>query len=426
MRKEIIILILLLILPLVSAVNLNIKDSYKPGETLLGTVEGNFLVQLTQENFYFYSDRSQIPLIFDLAKIQDKYYFYALLPVEERNYSLVIKDASFFENGKEQHQDIEKNFSVKGNVSDFSVYPGFLIMRNDSSVYAESLNSPLIVSAKFLNSSQSVNVPIAQKKKIIFSPAGVSEFSVSAIELSALSTKYSIPVAIIPAANPAKENITETKKFRFSRSEYSLSVHERNTTNSYILLENLGETPITNITLHISDIEDILSITPDYISEIKEMGQARINLTITANTVKTYMGIITAYSGNYSTEVLLTINSLYKNETLPLPTPPTPSEKQTCSEMLGILCSSGESCSGTSVLAFDGACCTSGECQKKKSYLGTIIGIVILLIVAAGLFYLYKKTRKKKVSSEEILKKNQERFEEKMQNKEIRGSLSRS
>ena len=426
MKRGILMLIfVLLLINLVSAININIKQEYKPGETLIGTLEGNFLSQLTPENFYFYSDREQIPLVFDIAKIQDKYYFYAILPAEERNYTLLIKDVKYYENARENIKDIEKNFSVLGNVSDFFVYPGFLIMRNSSEFFIESLSNSLAVSVKFLGSVQSVFVGFAQKKKISIE-ANISNFTLAEAEVSGLNTKYLIPVLILSKSNITGKNITETEKFRFSKSEYSFAVNKRNETIFKIYIQNLGNSEIKNINLNFSDtLQDTLKISPEEISSLPEMESKSIELIINAKTIKKYLGKITASSGNLSAETFIIINSYEENATLPAFISNNSGEIS-CSDLNGVLCLENQDCSGTSQETFEGLCCISGSCQEKKSYWGYIIGIIILIGVAAGLYYLYQRSKKAKISSEDIIKNRREKFEERINPKEITGSLTKT
>ena len=418
---------LLLILPIVSAVNINIQDNYPPGETLIGTLEGNFLSQLTQQNFYFYSNRVQIPLIFDIAKIQDKYYFYALLPVEEKNYTLLIKDVKYYENGHEFIQDLEKNFSVSGNASDFSVWPGFLIMKNSSEIFIESLSKSLTASVKFLNSTQQVQVGFAQKKKVSLE-ASVTNFTLTEVEVSGLNTKYLIPAAILSKSNISEiVNITETEKFRFSKSEYNFSVNKKNETEFKIYLQNLGDIEIKDISLNFSDtLQDTLNISPAEISALGEQDSQAIILTVNAKSVKKFIGKISATSENYSAESFIIITSFEENAALPQPPVSNTTGEISCADLNGVLCFSNQECSGTSQNTLEGLCCISGGCQEKTSYWGYIIGIIIIITIGAGLYYLYIRSKKAKISSEDVLKKQTEKFEERINPREIRGGLTKT
>lgn len=425
MKKELLMLfMILLVLPLVSAVNFDMKSNFQPGETLLGTLEGNFLSQLTQQNFYFYSDRSQIPLLFDIAKIQDKYYFYALLPAEEGNYTLIIRDAKYYENGKEVQADLEKNFTVSGNISDFSVYPGFIIMKNESSLSVESKSQPLAVSAVFMGSTQTVQVPIAQKKKLSFSAQGVNNFTLTSIQLSALNTKYSIPVAILSSSPENKTSVLD--EFRFSDSKYAFSVYEKNRSSFKIYLQNLGKNKRDNIRLIYSDtLKGTIAISPENITQLNGAEFAVINIIIEAKTYKTFQGTLTAYSGNESAETFITINSIESGKPLPANTN-IQNKLSSCAEINGIICDSGQSCSGELRDSIEGLgiCCTNGLCEENKSYWGTIIGIILIIAVAGALYYLYRRSKKANITSEDIMRKTTKKFEER--NSEIRGSLAKS
>jgi len=425
MKKELIFIgIMLLILPMVSAVNINLNDNYKPGETLIGTIEGNFLNQLKLDDFYFYSDRSQIPLVFDSARIQDKYYFYALLPVVERNYTLIIRNAHYYENGREIISDLEKSFTVSGNVADFSVYPGFLIMKNQSHITLESLNQPLSVSVNFLDSIQDVNVPIAQKKKVKLEARGIETFTLAEIEISALDTKYLVPVAILSSSEKENINLSDAIKFRFSKSEYNTSVYEKETASMKIYLQNLGNIPLDNINIILSDtLKDIVDLSDYKIDSLGESESKEIILSITPATYKTYFGIIAASSGNYSAETYLTINSIQTGQ--PLPDIPDSTDRQaSCYDLQGGFCLEAQQCSGEIVDSIEGECCV-GSCIQATSYTSTIIGIVLILIVAAGLYFLYKRYKKAKPGEEDGLKRAREKYAERISPKEVSGNLTR-
>jgi hypothetical protein len=410
--KKSLLLTLLLFMPLVLAVDINIKDSYKPGETLIASIEGNFLSPLSTEDIYFYSDREQIPLVFDLARIQDAYYLYALLPNTEREYTIEIKDAYYFENGVENRKDIQKNLSVSGNITDFSVSPGFLIARNNFTIYAESKNSALTVSAKFLGSSQQVYIPAGQKKKIYFTVSGVTNFTLSYLELSALSTSYSVPVIVIPflnASNVSSENITTIgEEFKFLKSDYNLSVNVGKEESFNLYLVNLGD-EVRDIKINFSEeLEDIMTLDPVEIDTLAQSESKKITLKIKTDSEGVYSGKITASSENHSATSYLTINSLPENVTI---FPPITTENETCGFIAGSKCASDEQCNGESVQAADGACCL-GACQKKpKSSAGTIIGVLLIVLVLGGIVFFYMKTRKGKTNPNEILKKRQQEAE---------------
>ena len=60
--KKTILILLLLILPLMTAVEVNMNTEFAQGETLMAKISGNFLEQVEKENILFYRDHVRIPL----------------------------------------------------------------------------------------------------------------------------------------------------------------------------------------------------------------------------------------------------------------------------------------------------------------------------------------------------------------------------
>jgi len=130
MKKTILILLafLILILPLISAVEIDMKTEFNQGETLMVEISGNFLEYLEKENIFFYREHVKIPLDYDIAKIDNKYYVYAQLGDKEpNNYSLRIENTRYMQGVNIVEEDIIKNFVITDNLVDFKINPGFII-----------------------------------------------------------------------------------------------------------------------------------------------------------------------------------------------------------------------------------------------------------------------------------------------------------
>lgn len=405
MKNISVLLILLLILPLVSAVDINLKQEFKPGETMLANIEANILTPIKVQDIYFYSGRVQIPILFDVARIGDISYIYAQLPLTERNYTIVIKNLHFYENGIEQVKDIKKDFQVAGNVTDFSVSPGFIIATGDFSISIESKNKKIELQTTFLEEEKTVEVPAGQKKKILFSH-DLKNFTVTQLELSALNTVYSIPVAIIPKNDEAPENLTIIKSFRFNKDEFEFEVRVGEERTFSIYLQNLGDSKIEDIKIFVSnELKDIIQVSPEEMD--LEAGESnKTLLIIDADDIDEFEGKIYADSENFSTSSDLIIISKDEDEEIaPV------EEDDICIIKNGFICESGYTCSVSVVKASDtDECCINGSCDKKKSYTGTIIGIVLLLAVAGAVVFLYLRSKKKPESAEEIIKKKTESY----------------
>ena len=94
--------LMLILTPFFSALEINIlEQSYDPQETLQAEITGNFLT-LGSKNIFIYRHGipRPMPVISDLMLKNDIYYFYAILPRTEGNYSLKIEDAEYLVEGK--------------------------------------------------------------------------------------------------------------------------------------------------------------------------------------------------------------------------------------------------------------------------------------------------------------------------------------
>jgi hypothetical protein len=416
------LLMLLFLLPLVSAINLDINSIYSPGETIIGSIEGNFISPITSNNFYFYSDRSLIPIQTKVAFINDKYYFYGQIPSLERNYTLIVKNLHYLEL-EEKTGEIEKNFSVSGNISDFSVSPGFIIENQSFSIKVKSILSKTDISAAFENSKQNITLSAGQEKELFFNGKN-STFS--QLTLKSENIEYLIPVSLsLPInntsntnkTNKTSENHTISTDFKFSVSEYNFTVNKGKSDKFSLYLLNNGD-KVENISFSISDILKLaINISPSSIDTIKEGESARIEINVETSQIGTYKGKITALSDSGDAEIFLSINSIEQNTTI--------IRDFTCISYGGIVCSENQQCAVSTINSSDGACCI-GICNESTSYTPIVIGISIVLLIAIGVYFLYTKSKNKEFKPEEMIEERKKKFESRISpNIENRDSLSR-
>ena len=128
-------------------------------------------------------------MIYDLLKIQDKYYLYALLPDKQRNYTLIIKNAHYLESGAEKQEDLKFAFEVSGNTSLFTINPGLMVTNKDFDIKAESNVKTISLSANFLEANQEVQIPAGQTKTIRFSVSNIKEFTLTYLTLKSESLR---------------------------------------------------------------------------------------------------------------------------------------------------------------------------------------------------------------------------------------------
>lgn len=323
------ILIVLFTINLISAVEIKLsKDKYQPMETLQAEITGNFIDSLTNNNLLIYKQGvpRSTPVISDLTKQGDIYYFYAILPNQEGNFSIKIENARYTEGGTEKTDIVVKEFEIKKtNESALSINPGFVKTSEDFSVKIKALNKNQEVSATLNGKTQNISVIEDSEKTMSFSVANLSG------KYNLKINSYTIPIFIIEKTIINNTPINQT---------------------------NINQT--TNIT------EPKINITNKTDNEVKAMH---------------------------------------------------------CSDF-GKECESNEECDGETKPSLDSGSCCVGICTEKKQTSYTWIGVVIIVIVLVAVVFLYLKAKKRKPpTSEEILKSKSDKFDERMENKEVSGKL---
>ena len=211
--KRTILILLLLILPLMTAVQVDMKKEFAQGETLMVKISGNFLDQLQKENIFFYRQDVKIPLEYDIIKINDEYYLYALLGDKTpNNYSLRIENIRYMQGTSISEEDIIKEFVITEEIVDFSIEPGFIITDEEFFIRVQNLqdfkieidineNKTEIVMGffeslfkGFQTSDNSIELLSGEIKDLQFNLGNETSFRF--VELSTENINYSIPVYV--------------------------------------------------------------------------------------------------------------------------------------------------------------------------------------------------------------------------------------
>jgi len=421
MKKLVLLLNLLLILSIASAVEIQLsKDSYDSSETLQAEILGNFLDNIREESIHFYRERN-IPVDYDLLKLEDKYLLYALLPSKEGNYSLKIKNVRYVTETGTSSEDVVKEFTIKkSNTTSLSVNPGFIFTDEDFYIIVKA-NKNIEIETEFLGDAQSYSLVQNREEKIHFSVEDVVNYTETSLRIQ----DYQIP-AIIFVEKPL--NITEISKFRFTPSEINAVILKKETHLLQVSLINLGRRNITNINLspNISDSDLKVTVFPSSI-EVLEAGDIKfVNISFSSEKVKNFTGEIVASSDNATAELAYDIKiTTNKSEVNTSIDPPV--KAKSCDELNGTICAADEICDGTTIFIQNDYCCT-GECTGDNGGGGGsswIYGIIIVVVVILGIvgFSIYAKKRQKPLN---VLKKRQENFEGRMSGKEVKGGLTKS
>lgn len=418
MKKKMVILLFLIILPIITAIEITFsKDSYQPKETLQAEITGNF-ISLTSDNIFIFKDDKlhSEPVIKDLTKQNNIYYFYAILPNEVGNFTFQI-EAEYLERGIIKNDPIKKEIDILyKNDSDLSINPGFLIPKEDFFIKVKSLYGNTDLTAKFEATGETKELFLIEEIEEII------KFSLPELppmKSSLTINDYKIPVFLIKKLD--KEEIL---KIEFIPYSLSGTIIENKDYFFRVVVKNSGNKNLTNIKFS-SDLNT--KIFPEQIDLLEPNAIRIINLTIKVEKVDGNLlgNIIAEFSNNsFNLPVLFEIT---KNESdVKIDDIQIIKDRFSCGE-LGVICQETQVCTGETTESLDGPCCI-GQCseQKKSSY-STYIGIILLIILILIIIYVIWKVRKRnKIKSpKEILRSRSSRFEDRMKGREIDGGLDR-
>jgi len=406
--------LILLFFPFISAVELNMKDSFQQGETMIAKVSGNFVTQITQDNVFFYKGHVRIPVDWGMAKINDDYYIYALLEGKTQdNYSISIENVQYMKGSQIISDNIIKNFTITNSTADFSLKPGVITTSSDFSLQVQNLQDKQItINAKtpttnnserdiFVSSANShqdsIIVKSGEIKNINFI-LGSGQSSLQMVELSSGNFTYEIPVYITTSSTESKPLL-----FRIEPTEIISSIPTNSVTKRTLYIYNTGSSEITNVSLSLSDaIKPFVNLSKNTIDKIAANSNAQIDLSFFSSgeinadgTLKAMENGVIAYS---QISLKFLNNYVQPNQTQSY-------TEKTCAESQGVICNQDEKCDKETIYARDNVCCL-GTCQTTSSnpWTGRIIAIVILAVIATALVWFYKKKYKKAKNKVDLLK----------------------
>lgn len=428
MKKELVLLVLLLSLSFISALpELSFPDKLQPGETGLGVLSGNFAKTLSSSDLLFYEGEKQIFIESDMVFYGGAYYLYAYTS-RQGNFTLKINNI-LYKDPELKSINIVKDFQVakefqtinNSSVSQIlSIKPGAILTSSTSKLILSNKGDiDLKVSVQFENSTQSLNISKGDFKEIPISPT--LEFSMISIDSY---KKFSIPVIFASLKNNTP--IT-TRNISIVPSFLKVEMNQGQNQTKQIFFVNPDKSDIENFS--ISKESEMISYDPN--SSLSGRNETlSINLIFSSNLLGSFTNIVNftfSQDGIVKTITLpIEIYVFSENTTLPSDTNNTDNSSSvpSCSQLGGVVCSAGI-CTGTGTYSIEGYCCI-GQCNvpqpASSSGSGWIIGIIIILALAAGGFFVYKKYKgTKPAQAEDTIKKKAELYE-----KRISGGLTRN
>ncbi len=391
MKKSVlIILLILLVFPLTSAISTTMKAVYQPGETMIIEIRGNILQPIEKSDVVFKRSNVAVAPIYDVKRVGDKYFLYAQLNAQQFNvntaYTLFINNIDTTVNGVVTSVNFNQTFSLEGNISAYSINPGFAISSTDLE---------FIITSN-LDQQQSINADFPSEQAITLNP-GANQI-VMPIESAAPGFRvinmgiYQVPVMIL-GQGQTQQNV----RLRIFPPRLESTILSGEAVTYPIQIINDGD---TNVTGAYFDYDfNLFEITPSIIGTIAPNETKYFNLTL-RNADAPINNEITIRAGEFSKAMLLSIN-LTENASQII-TPYLNSSNINsllyCSEIKeGKFCAANEVCSGETSPSLDGQCCVgSCEVQEETSYswVGWLF-LVIAILIIAYIFLKYRKGKKK-------------------------------
>ncbi len=404
MKKVLVLIWVILFFGVVSGLSIDTeKDVFSKGETFMATLEGNILEPISKSDVSFNRGHVQIPLEYDIVKLEDKHYIYAILQYNAEDLNLEIEDVYFKENNEIKTENLIKNFSVGNTTADFYVRPGFVSVSDDFEIeFYNNLNSEIDIEYSLANVSKSVSVRAQEGEDVGIDTSGIFSTGVYFMEVSSGDTSYSVPVYFVASETEQEfpdEPVTDDARIRFDLDEIQAELKKDERNIFAVNLKNTGGEIAEEIVVYVEGIEGV-ELNVNDIGSLGVGEEVEIEISIEQGDVGEFSGIVVAEGLNTSDEILLNIKVGGENV---VPSSSVKGEKS-CSELGGQKCTT---CYGYNVPSSEGLCCI-GSCEPEAENEGInwwAIGIVSLILVGIFLFLWLRMRKTKGASSGDILKK---------------------
>lgn len=410
-RLFVILAFLLLVLPLVSAVEFEMPSKFKQGETLIAKVSGQFTQTPLKQNIEFLRGHTRIAMNHEVAKIGESFYIVAPLTGKgPNNYSIVIEDVEYRHEGKTVDDPLIRNFTIEGEFADFSINKGFISANDDFSITVENLKDNSISIALEITTisgneeglrdyedGEVYDIAVLPGQKTLdFKLGSEVRSSIKELTLKSANTNYTIPVSIF-----IDEVATEDKIYDFDiappKLEIKLPTGGNITKLVYIYNTGTGRLSDVEITLDES-LKPYMQITEDKFGQILPENNANFELIVVAGKEQTLGGDIFVRTAEGVSDLIRVSLEIEEGYELPAEETQDLSTTENCEEIKGQVCTDEEECDGDYIFAKNQFCCIGKCVSPTASSFGGLIGwiIIIVIIVAAAWFFLTKYKKKPK------------------------------
>lgn len=386
-----------------SALSTNLKPEYSPMETIILKIDGSILESIEKVRFTKAGHVQEVPIEYEIKRLGENYFVWAISPRAEGNYSLILDDVSTIVNGNPKKINFQQNFSVRGNTTQYSIKPGFASSDKDFSIKVNLYD----------DKEREIEIDFPTKRKFILKPGeNIIDFSmndVNYIKLVEINIgNYKMPAYLIGDILIVQND--SKLKFLPSEIKKEIPASENNIVLRFSIV-NQWEKEIKNIEIYYP--ESLFSLNPKGKINLKSGESAEYNLTLKNNNNITIREIVYARTGEINAPLSIKIDFIDKK----IEDSKTDSKKSEiklyrCSELGGKICKGEEVCKGVKNTSLEGQCCI-GSCtvEKEDGFLSRMIGYLLAIAVVVGLAYFYLRYKKTKAGENIIQKKIRENEE---------------
>ena len=390
-------LFLILSISFVSAISTTLKENYDKKENIIIEVKGNILSPINVEDIEFKRKNVGVPLDYGVLNLEDKHFIWAIAPDKNETYTLLINNLETTVNGQNSMINYTQNFNVLENLTDYSIKPGIITAKGDFEVEINSyLDNEISILVNFPYENNLIIKP--GNNKFTFLTNTIKEDLFTSIRIG----KYSVPLNL---DIDDKNTITKKKGIYFEPVSIKRDVSLGDRPVYLIKVRNTDDKAYQNIKIKYD--KEIFFITPDQSFNLDKQEIFNFNLTFKKAVDKNIKNQVEIIFDNSS--VILPVEITLSENVIPINTNNSEGFQYFCSELAGVKCISGESCSGEEKEGLDGLCCL-GVCQavavEEEGNTSEIIGYVLALGIFLILGYLiYRFKKAKKEGNDEITEK---------------------
>ncbi len=401
-KRAIGFIITLVLLHSVSALSTTLEERYAQGETMLVEITGSIIEPLDSSDVEFLRGHVQVGSFeYDLKRLGDRYFLYAITPFIPNNYTLVIHNVATFVNGQNQVVDIMQNFTVTNETALYTLKPGFIITNS-------SFDLSIILNT---DTDEEITLSGGTNRSLLLRP-GANNVRVTLDSFSPGLNLISVGMYSFPLYNLRTSNTSPNLQPSIIEI-LPLRIEERFIRNSdpkiiTFIIRNRAERELTNFEFVYDD--DRYKLTPSSLRRLKANETASFNMTVLGNQSNT-SDVFRITVDDETFDVPIDVS--FTNEVSPIIS--RPSSNATgyyCNELNGKICLASQQCSGESVSTLDGLCCR-GTCidsskESSLAWIGYLIGGIVL-VIGAIIAVRYFKARKSQ--SENVLGKQIKKLE---------------